>query len=247
MIYNIIRVSRCKMKKSLLVLFICLFLFCGCAKEETKVVNEEAIKFKQDYESLNGKSNDNEVAYRNVTIDEDNPFVYSSGKDIVSRIDNKETFYVYFGDKQCPWCRSVIEKAIEVAKKNKIDKIYYVNIWDDDHNEILRDKYVINDDGSIELVYPGTESYAKLIDYFADVLKDYELTNTNGKTISMNEKRIFAPNFIYVENGKAIKTTEGISESQEDANEELSEELLKDEEKQFKNFFTTSNVCDGSC
>ena len=34
-------------------------------------------------------------------------------KDILKRIDNKETFYVYFGDRLCPWCRSVIEKSIE--------------------------------------------------------------------------------------------------------------------------------------
>ena len=51
-------------------------------------------------------------------------------------IENKETFYVYFGDELCPWCRSVIEKFIEVAKKNDVKKVYYVKIWDDDHNEI---------------------------------------------------------------------------------------------------------------
>ena len=37
------------------------------------------------------------------------------------------------------------EKSIEVAKEKNIEKIYYIDIWDDDGNEILRDKYILHD------------------------------------------------------------------------------------------------------
>ncbi len=41
-----------------------------------------AIKFKNDYESLNGKTNANGKEYRTITIDKDNPFVYTNLKKI---------------------------------------------------------------------------------------------------------------------------------------------------------------------
>ena len=151
-------------------------------------------------------------------------------------IENKETFYVYFGDELCPWCRSVIEKFIEVAKKNNIKKVYYVKIWDSEGNEVLRDKYSL-EDGSLKLVSEGTESYKKLLTYFDSVLTDYNLTNDKGEEVSCNEKRIYAPNFIYVEKGNTIKLTEGISSLQKDSREELTKEILDEETSLFEEFF----------
>ena len=61
--------------------------------------------------------------------------------------------------------------------------------------------------------------------------------------VKVGEKRIYAPNFIYVNNGKAVKMTEGISDKQKDAFEELSDEILEDEEKLFNEFFNNSTQC----
>ena len=151
-------------------------------------------------------------------------------------IENKETFYLYVGDEQCPWCRSVIEKSIEVSKQFNIDTIYYIEIWDDDGNEIFRDKYIY-EDNELKQVFEGDESYQKLLEYFNDFLSDYTLTVDN-KTIEVNEKRIYAPNFFYVENGVLKKMTTGTSSLQKDSREELSEEMLKEEEELFRDFFT---------
>ena len=158
-------------------------------------------------------------------------------------IEDKKTFYVYFGDKKCPWCRSVIEKAIKVSKDYDVDKIYYVSIWDDDFNEILRDKYKLNDKGKVEKVSDGTDTYNKLLKEFDSLLSDYTLTDNNKKEVKVGEKRIYAPNFIYVSEGKAVKMTEGISDKQKDSNQELSDEILADEEKLFKEFFNNSTQC----
>ena len=221
------------MKKNLLFCLLTITLIItGCGKKN----NQDAINFKNEYESLNGKVNANGMEHRTVSIDDDNPFIYASAKEIINMYENGETFYVYFGDTQCPWCRSVIEKAIEVAKKNKIDKIYYVKIWDDDHNEILRDKYIVDEEGKANKNVDGTKEYYKLLEIFDNVLSLYTLTDNDGNQL-LEEKRIYAPNFIYVKKGKATILVEGISKKQKDAREELTEELLKDEEKEFNKIF----------
>lgn len=220
------------MKKKILLITTMLLLLTGCTK------NENALRFKDDYEKLNNQKNSANIEYRSVSINENNPFIYVTDEKIVDMIENKETFYVYFGDKMCPWCRSVIEKSIEIAQKNKISKIYYVNIWDDEHNEIVRDKYELDKNGKPKITIEGTESYHKLLDYFKDFLKDYTLTNEKGTIVEVCEKRIFAPNFFYIENGETKKMVSGISEKQENYNSELTKEILEDEIKIFKEFFT---------
>ena len=223
------------MKKKILVLAFMLLAaisLTGCSK-----VTEDAKKFKKDYEAINDKDNGRGTNYRSISIPEENPFVYASVDDVIKMIDNKESFYVYFGDEMCPWCRSVIEKAIEVAKENKIRKIYYVEIWDGDHNEVVRDKYELNENGEAVKVSDGHKGYAKLLEYFDGVLSDYSLTSADGEKIATGEKRIYAPNFFKIEKGKAVKMVEGISESQEGANDKLTEEMLKDEVEQFQSIF----------
>lgn len=219
------------MKKTIyILLIIIIFGFT------TACSNKYALKFKNDYESLNGIVDKNGKENRTVTISKDNPYIEVKASDIVEKINNKETFYVYFGDKQCPWCRSVIEKSIEVSKTNKIDKIYYVAIWNDEKEEILRDKKELNDGKIIDTV-KGDSNYYKLLEIFDDLLSDYTLTDHDGNKISTNEKRIYAPNFIYIEKGVPKKLITGISSLQKDAREELTKEILEEEEKQFKEFF----------
>ena len=230
------------MKKILLsvVLIFMIFTLTACGND--------ALKFKEDYEGMNGKVNASGKGHRTVEISEENPFVYATDEEIVKMIENNETFYVYFGSTLCPWCRSVIEKFIEVANEKGVKKVYYVDIWDSEGNEIMRDKYKVNDEGTLEVVVEGTESYRKLLAYFDSVLSTYNLT-VDGNKISTGEKRIYAPNFIYVEDGEAKDLVEGISDKQKDSREELTEEMLKDEENIFNNFFKESDVCkiDSKC
>jgi len=218
-----------KVVRVLVVLFVVLMI-CSCATAASK-------EFKKEYEALNGQVNKSGKEHRSITIDKDNPFEKVSAKEILEKIDNKETFFVYFGDELCPWCRSVIEKAIEVAKKNKVKKIYYVKIWDKDGNEVLRSKYSLTDDNNIETVFEGTKEYHELLNHFDSLLSDYTLTDKDGNKVQTNEKRIYAPNFIYVENGVAKKLEEGISSKQTESRMELTDEMLKDEEELFNAFF----------
>ncbi len=228
------------MKKYILLVItiICITLLSGCTKSD-------ASKFKEDYESLN-KVELNGITYRSVTIDEDNPFVYTTGEEIVKKIENKETFYLYVGDTRCPWCRSVIEMAIKKAKEYNIETIYYINIWDQDYNEIFRDKYKLDEKGNLLKVDEGTESYKKLLKYFESSLRDYTLTDNNGKKVEVGEKRIYAPYFFYVKKGLLNSLTSGKSDKQTDPIGELTEEILKEEEKLFNEFFKPAYVCSPS-
>ena len=216
----------------ILILFIGLFV-TGCSTN-----NKDALKFKEEYEKINGdKTSYSDNKYRTLKIDKNNPYVYSSAKEILEKINNKETFYVYFGSSYCPWCRSVIEKSIESAQKNNIKKIYYVDMWNGFHNEILRDTYKLNDENKAEKEKDGTKEYYKLLEKFDNLLEDYTLTTDDGEEVKVGEKRIFAPDFIYVENGVAKRITSATSENQKDADAKLTKEILKDEEKSFDNFF----------
>lgn len=197
--------------------------------------NKYALEFKEEYESINGVVNKNGKEHRAITIDEDNPYIKTTPEEIVKMINNKETFFLYVGDSLCPWCRSVLEKSIEVAKKYNVEKIYYIKIWDDEGNEILRDKYELKP--ILTKTIEGTDSYKFLLEKFDSVLSEYTLTDTEGHKITTEEKRIYAPNYFYIKNGEVVKMVEGISEKQTDSREELTDEILKDEEEQFISLF----------
>ena len=215
-----------------LLVIICLSL-TACGKK----INIDSLRFKLDYENLNGEVNASGKEHRTIKIDEDNPYEEITTKELLKKIENKETFYVYFGDPLCPWCRSVLEKSIEVAKESKVKKIYYIQIWDYNGNEILRSKYSLDKNNKLVLEKEGTEDYYKLLEVFNDLLKDYTLTTKDNKKVEVGEKRIFAPNYIYVKGGEAVKLVTGISDKQTDSRQELTTELLEDEEKIFKDFF----------
>ena len=219
----------------LLILFISVL---GCTKQEEKIKpSEDAIKFKQEYEGFNNKSNEY-FEYRNVNIDEYNPIIYSTDAEIVQKIENKETFIVYFGDPECPWCRSIIESLIKSAKEKNIEKIYYVRFWNGFHKETIRDVYELNSKNKPTIKEKGSDAYYKLIEYLDSILSEYTLKDKTGKTIKVNEKRIFLPNIVAVIDGEAKELVEGISEKQESYNSELTEEIIKDELNIFNNFFS---------
>lgn len=221
------------MKKEvlLIVIIISILIITGCSNKS------DAYKFKSEYESENNqKAAYGNEKYRTVKIGSDNPFIYSNSKEILNLINSKETFYVYFGSPYCPWCRSIIEEATISARENNIKKIYYVNIWKNFHEEILRDTYEL-DGNKPKKVKDGTDEYYKLLDKFDRLLNDYTLTTDNNKTIKVGEKRIYAPDFIYVEKGVPKKITTGISSEQKQYNSKLTSKILTDEKYTFDKFF----------
>ncbi|MBQ6323401.1 MAG: hypothetical protein IJI22_01035 [Bacilli bacterium] len=224
--------------KKLLTTFLVLlsiFLLTGCVDK-----NSDAYKFKTEYESMNGEKSQSGKEYRTLKIDNDNPFVYSTTKEIVEMMDNKETFIVYFGFKECPWCRSVLEQLIKAAKDNNVEKIYYVDV-----KEIRDVKELVN--GEIKTTKEGDSSYMTLIEKMSDVLDDYTLTNDNNEKIEVGEKRIYAPNVVAISKGKAIQLETGISDELTDPYMELTTKIKKYAYNKFKCLITCLEEASTTC
>ncbi len=206
-------------------------------EDEGAPASETALQFKESYEALNGVANSSGKIHRTITVSENHPFEKTDPKDVVSAIENGETFWLYFGDPKCPWCRSVLETSIRIAAEKGVTSIKYVEIWDAEGNEIVRDKYVL-EDGKPVKEGDGIPEYAQLLKLLDPVLDQYELEDDDGNTVQVGEKRVYAPNYIRIENGKAVRLTTGIPEDLEDPRDELTPEMLADEAKQFEEFFT---------
>ncbi len=205
----------------------------------------DAIKFKTEYESLNGEKNSNGDDIRILSIADDNPFIYATENEIAEKMDNKESFIVYFGFKSCPWCRSVLNSLIESAKENNVTKIYYVDVLE------IRDRYELDDEHKAVRTVEGTEGYYKLLEKMDKVLDDYEpLTykvKKKTKSVKIDEKRIYAPNVVAVKNGEAVYLESGLVEDLNDAYMEIDDGLNCQIKEKFKCLFETINNQDYVC
>lgn len=194
-----------------------------------KEVKSDALKFKEEYENMNGKEViGRDQTYRTIDIPEKNPFIYADANDILTMMDNGESFVVYFGFAKCPWCRSILPTLIDVSKDLKLEKIYYVDVSE------IRDVLEVNEDGEVVTAKEGSEGYLSLLDRFKNVLDDYTLVDENGEEVTTFEKRIYAPNIISVVNGKAKELETGVSDEQDDAYMELTDKMKKETYNKFK-------------
>ncbi len=208
--------------------------------------NKAAIAFKEEYESLNGKTGRNGKVHRKLNISSNNPFIKVSAKKVIEMLNNKESFYLYVGDSLCPWCRSTVEQAIKSAKENGVTKIYYIDFWDDEYNEQLRDVYELVDD-EIKLTHEATPEYKMMLALCDDSLnlRNYTVKDKNGDEVEVNNKRFYGPSYFFVKEGKFDKYTDARSSKQTGAFDELTDEIKKDMANNFDELF--AEVCDEAC
>ena len=200
----------------------------------------DADKFETEYESLNGKVTTTNKTIRTIQINSNNKIVYTTEDELVELIDQDETFLVYFGFAECPWCRSVIESFLSTSEEYGIDKIYYLDV------SSIRDTYELDENHKAVRTKEGTEGYYKLLSRLSNILSDYKaLTYTNEKgktkTVKIDEKRIYAPNFVLVQDGEAVMLKTGICDEMTDAYLPLSDSILSYQKKEFSDLFGTYN------
>lgn len=209
-----------------------------------KVINNEtdSVRFKKEYESLNGES-------KNIKISSDNPIKYSNYDEILDVIKNK-TGIIYLGFPKCPWCRTAIPVLFDVAKDNAVDTIYYLNILNE------RDSYTV-EDGKLKYSLDsnnkeikGTKGYFKLLKALDKHLSDY-IINFDGKDYEVGEKRIYAPTIVFVKEGKVLGIHVSTVESQESGNDELTDEQYDELYSIYEDYILelSNNTCslDSSC
>ncbi|MDD2469771.1 MAG: hypothetical protein PHI22_02420 [Bacilli bacterium] len=99
------------MKKSLYVVLGILFL-TGCSITPIEDYKNSGKRFSEEY--------------TNIGINEDNPMVYKTDKEIID-ILKSGTGIIYFGFPESPWCQQAVPILIEVAKEMNIGEVYYFN------------------------------------------------------------------------------------------------------------------------
>ena len=206
--------------KKVIYIFIVVFLIfvsTGCFEKK----NTDALKFKEEYESLNGEKNQQGKIYPKVDISKDNPIKYSSIEKIVKIIE-KGTGVIYFGFPKCPWCRSAVPALLNAAVESGIDTIYYLNVTD------VRDSKVVDANGKIVTEKEGSKEYPKLLKALDKYLDEYVVEDANGKKYKTGEKRIYVPLVVFVRNGKVIGTHLDTVKSQKDPYKGLTEEQIEE-------------------
>ena len=200
----------------------------------------DGIKFKEEYEKLNSKKNDQGKKYREITIDSKNKMVYKTTEEVLNLIDKKKSFVLYFGFDTCPWCRSVVPTLASISKKLN-QEVYYIDAKD------IRDTFELDDDNKPKLVKKGSKDYSKLLEKLEPVLEDYTLTDSDNNEIKVGEKRIYAPSIVSVIYGKAKELTTGISDKQTDGYMKLTKEMEKETynkiKKVLKQVSDKNNTC----
>jgi len=206
----------------------------------------DAYKFKNEYESVNNNDLGNGKKVRELTIADNNPFVYKTAEELVKMIEEDKTFTVYFGFSTCPWCRSVMTSLIDSSLEKGVKKVYYVDIKE------IRDTYELNDSNEPVRTKEGTDAYYRLLELLNPVLTDYnplKYETKKGKTkeVKIDEKRIYAPNVVVVKNGEAINMESGIVKELTDPYMEIDEGIKCKIKEQFNCMFDKLNTDTNTC
>lgn len=186
-----------KILKYVVVVGLFIAFICGCSVEKIdENRNENALKFKEEYEAVNKTGLD-------ITIPENNKMKYASFIDVMNLLENG-TGVIYFGFPECPWCRNIVPVLINSAEDTEIEEILYFNALS------IRDKKHLDEFGNIITDQEGTNEYYQLVEKLSSILGPYE--GLNDDMI----KRLYFPTVVFVKDGKIIGSHIGSVESQTD-------------------------------
>lgn len=207
------------------------FLFI---KEDKKVIETDALKFKEEYEKYNGKINEkNNSKYMDVEIDEKNPIKYSNYEEIFDILDNG-TGVIYFGFPECPWCRNFIPVLLDAAKEVGIERIFYLNNSSDRDTKELKD-------GKIVTTKEATNNYNKLVEKLGDKLGSYN--GLNDPSI----KRLYFPTTVFVSNGEILDIHVATLESQTNPSKALTKQQYNELKNILIDNITEVISCSDAC
>lgn len=205
-------------------------------KNIIETTTEDEKKFEKEYESLNGKDNE-ETKKKTLTIDimEDNNIKYATVNEIIELLENG-TGVIYFGFPECPWCRNAVPVLIKTALEYDIDPIYYYNAYS------IRDtKHLEN--GTIVTDKEGTEEYNRILELLGNKASIYE--GLENEEI----KRLYFPTVVFVKNGEIVDIVVGTVDSQDDPFISLTKEQTDELEKKYTDGINKvyDILCDENC
>lgn len=178
-------------------------------KEDT--TNTDALKFKEEYESINGKYDElTNLTAPSVTINKNNPIKYLSDSDILDKL-TKDTNIIYMGYPEDGFSRRILPVLFDFANKNKIKTIYYYNFYN------LQQDYEKNED----------QEKIALYENIINVLGD-TVTETYTEGIHSGIKRLSAPSIYFIKDGQVVGSHYNAVESYTNFNIDLTSEEAKE-------------------
>ena len=158
--------------------------------------SKDALKFKSEYEKLNGVEVSNGNVYQTMKIDRRNKVKYATLDEARDFLVN-ETGLIYFGMPECPWCRGVTPTLFEEVKKSSLKNILYVDVKD------LRNTYSIVDDKPVE-TKKASQAYYDILSILDKYLDNYKVQDDDGVEHVLQEKRLYVPMVVAVREGKVV-------------------------------------------
>jgi len=146
--------------------------------------NDDGLRFKREYEALNGQYNKDGDRYREISINRNNNVVYLTYDELVDFAANG-TGLLFFGRPGCPFCRALVPTMLDFADEQDIN-IYYFNIeYDREANN---------------------ERYQHILALFDEFLPtDTATQNEDDPDFNPNLKRVVLPHLFFLRDG-IIKT-----------------------------------------
>lgn len=229
---------RVKIELIVLVVIFLLssYLIYTYVDSDTKnIVTNSEIRFKEEYEKLNGVYNEQtNHHYKAIEILENSNVEYKSANEIIDILKNG-TGVIYFGFPECPWCRNLVPLLVEAIQEYNVS-FYYYNARE------IRDTKHMDEDGQVVIDKEGTAEYYEILSLLGNYASEYS-------GITDSSKRLYFPTVVFVRNGQIIDVHEGTLDDQEDPYTELTEEqkskLLTILEKDIVK--TYDLVCDENC
>lgn len=196
--------------------------------EPQVIYTDDEIKFKDEYEKLNGTELSDNYILKAINIDSDNNVKYVSDDELLNVLTNG-TNVIYFGWPDCNWCRTMLPILISTLKENNVDTLYYYNF------KSLRTAYEENND----------EKKVKLYEDIINIIGNDIETVFDEDSKRSGEKKMLAPTVVFIKNGNYIGLHFKTVDSQTDANSKLTKEEEEELKKKYKTLIESinNNVC----
>lgn len=186
----------------LILLFAGIYLYVDSIQNYSDSTNTtDAFRFKNEYESLNGKKDQDGNEYSKLTISKQNPMSYVSADEVLKLLDSG-TGMIYIGSPKSSDCREIIPILMSISAELGVDEIYYLDATS------IRDVKERNPEtNEIETITEGTEEYYAIVSRLEEYLPAYE--GLDDEAI----KRLYFPTVVAVNNGHIVSShTGGVGE-----------------------------------
>lgn len=217
-------------------------IFFATRKSETG--ESDALKFKREYEALNGEKASGDNVYQTLDISETNKVKYVDLNKTVEFLE-KGTGLIYFGFPNCPWCRGMLPTLLDTVESSYLDSISYVDMTN------KRDVFEVKDGKAVKTV-DASDEYYRILEILDEYLDDYTIKdNSTDKVYKTEEKRMYLPLVVAVKDGRvehAVTSPVKLEDGQT-AFDELTDKQAENLKDMFKDMIkkTETAVCDEHC